>query len=173
MLFLYQGAKLYKYKKANRLFFSFKFLYKALLGYLSYYIFYPPILVNLIHLIRGVRFSKVLSNYIAFNVLLDTNYPELIEINEGAWLTRGVVILTHFNPTPMLSEIIKGERKGKVIIGKGTFVGVNSMILPGVTIGDYSIIAAGSVVTKDVPSYSMVGGNPAKFIKRIYGISEV
>ena len=52
-------------------------------------------------------------------------------------------------------------------IGKRVWVGSGSIILPGVTIGDNSIIGAGSIVTKDVPPNVIVAGNPAKFIKNI------
>jgi len=55
-----------------------------------------------------------------------------------------------------------------VVIGKDCWIGANSTILPGVTIGDFSVVAAGSVVTKNVPSGTMVAGNPAvvkKYLK--------
>lgn len=54
-----------------------------------------------------------------------------------------------------------------ITIGNNVFVGYGSIIMPGVTIEDNCVIAAGSVVTKDVKSGSVVGGNPAKFIKSI------
>lgn len=54
-----------------------------------------------------------------------------------------------------------------VKIGKNVWLGGNCVVLPGVTIGDNVIAAAGSVITKDVPPNTMVGGNPAKFIKNI------
>ncbi len=52
-----------------------------------------------------------------------------------------------------------------IYIGDDVWIGCHSLILKGVHIGDGAVIAAGSVVTKDVPSYSVVGGNPAKVIK--------
>lgn len=55
--------------------------------------------------------------------------------------------------------------KGPVIIGRDVWVGDKATILPGVIIGDGAVIGAGSVVTKDVPPYSVVGGNPAKILK--------
>jgi len=54
----------------------------------------------------------------------------------------------------------------KVIIEKNVWIGDNVMIVPGVTIGEGSIVAMGSVVTKSIPKYSIVGGNPAKIIKK-------
>ena len=56
--------------------------------------------------------------------------------------------------------------KGDTIIGNDVWIGRESIIMPGVKIGDGAIIAAYSVVTKDVEPYSLVGGNPAKFIKK-------
>lgn len=54
-----------------------------------------------------------------------------------------------------------------ITIGNDVWIGGSSVILPGITIGDGSIIAAGSVVTKDVPDRSIVAGNPAKILKMI------
>ena len=55
--------------------------------------------------------------------------------------------------------------KGPVIIGKNVWIGDKATILPGIIVGDGAIIAANSVVTKNVPAYGVVGGNPAKLIK--------
>lgn len=54
-----------------------------------------------------------------------------------------------------------------VHIGRNVWIGVGAIILPGVTIGDNAVVAAGAVVTKDVAPNTIVGGNPAKFIKNI------
>ena len=60
----------------------------------------------------------------------------------------------------------QGVKKGQVVIGKNVWVGANSVILPGVKIGDNSVIGTGSIVIKDIPSYSVAVGNPAKVIKK-------
>jgi acetyltransferase-like isoleucine patch superfamily enzyme len=52
-------------------------------------------------------------------------------------------------------------------LGKNVWIGSNATILSGVTIGDWAVVAAGAVVTKDVPPYTIVGGVPAKIIKRV------
>ena len=57
--------------------------------------------------------------------------------------------------------------KGDVTIGNNVWIGDKATILPAVTIGDGAVIAANSVVTKDVPAYSVVAGNPAKVIKQV------
>lgn len=62
-----------------------------------------------------------------------------------------------------LSEL---PRKGDIVVGNDVWIGRESVIMPGVTIGNGAIVAAYSVVTKDVEPYSVVGGNPARFIKK-------
>ena len=55
--------------------------------------------------------------------------------------------------------------KGKIIVKDDVWIGMSVLILSGITIGQGAVIAAGSVVTKDVPPYAIVGGNPAKILK--------
>ncbi|WP_227318432.1 CatB-related O-acetyltransferase [Cedecea davisae] len=63
-------------------------------------------------------------------------------------------------------ETLKGSYrpKGDTHIGDGSWIGMRAMIMPGITLGEGAIVAAGSVVTKDVSPYSVVGGNPARVI---------
>lgn len=144
---------------------SISSILKGLLGYLAYITVYPSSLAPLIHKIRGVKIRHVNKVYIAPNVLIDSIYPEMLTIEDHVYLTRGVKILCHINYTPPLQKLIGAENSVKPVrIGYGAFVGVNSIILPGVTIGECSIIASGAVVTKDVLSYTIVAGNPAKKI---------
>lgn len=56
-----------------------------------------------------------------------------------------------------------------VHIGKNVWIGSNSTVLPGITIGENAVVGAGSVVTKDVPPMTVVAGNPARIIKEIGG----
>ena len=60
-----------------------------------------------------------------------------------------------------------GKNFGKVVIGSDVWIGGGCVILPGVSIGDGSVVAAGSVVTKDVPSKTLVGGVPARKIRKL------
>ena len=93
-----------------------------------------------------------------------------IEIGENSSLAYGVTILTSANPDNALNKIYP-PKTAPVIIGKDCWIGANSTILPGVIIGDYCMVAAGSVVTKDVPSHSMVAGSPAR-IKKVLNIEK-
>ena len=66
-----------------------------------------------------------------------------------------------------IAKIDNHMKTAPVKICRGAFIGARSLILKGVTIGEKSIIGAGSVVTKDVPSGEIWAGNPAKFIKKV------
>ena len=95
---------------------------------------------------------------------------EKIVIGENSTLAYRVTILTGADPNGPHNSLSKlyPPVKAPVIIGKDVWVGANSTILPGVTIGDFCVVAAGSVVTKDVPSGSLVAGVPATIKKRLY-----
>lgn len=149
-------------------YYAIKFLFKGILGYIAYYSLFPGWLSPLLHKIRGVKIKNVRKTYIAPNVLIDSIYPDVIEIEEEVYLTRGVKIISHTNYTPPIQKIMGKENIVKpVIIKKGAFIGVNSIILQGVIVGECSIVAAGSVVTKNVPANTIVGGNPAKIIGKV------
>lgn len=68
-----------------------------------------------------------------------------------------------------IREDFASLKKEKIIIEDDAWIGCNSIILKGVTVGRGAIVAAGSVVTKDVPPWTMVAGNPAKCIKKLEG----
>ena len=87
-----------------------------------------------------------------------------IYIGEGTFIGHRVILATlnhDMNPNTRADMIPK-----PIHIGKRVWIGSGAIILPGVNIGDNSVIAAGSVVTKDVPENCLYGGNPAKFIKK-------
>jgi acetyltransferase-like isoleucine patch superfamily enzyme len=66
---------------------------------------------------------------------------------------------------PIIDQPMKAM--GSVLIEEGSFIGINAVILPGVTVGRNAIVGASAVVTKDVPSHTVVAGNPARIVKRI------
>lgn len=92
--------------------------------------------------------------------------PWCITLGDNVHITRDVLFVTHDGGTLLYRHLIPDlEITSPIIVGNNVYIGVRSIILPGVTIGDNSIIAAGSIVTKDVLPNSVVGGVPAKFIK--------
>ena len=67
---------------------------------------------------------------------------------------------------PFMEEVERSyQGKGDTVIHDGVWIGMRAMIMPGVTIGEGAVVAANSVVTKDVEPYSIVGGNPARLVK--------
>ena len=101
------------------------------------------------------------------------------EVRIGNYLTCGGNVFiwdTDFHPIdPMarrnnLREVIKSE---PIVVGDDVFIGANAILLKGITIGDRAVIAAGSVVTKSVPSDEIWGGNPARFLKHQHPVNSL
>lgn len=93
---------------------------------------------------------------VSWKASLDRTYPKGIHIGEGTAVSFDAVILTH--------DHVRG-RHCDTWIGRYCQVGARSMIMPGVRVGDHSIVGAGAIVTKDVPPGSIVAGNPARIIR--------
>ena len=92
-----------------------------------------------------------------------------VKIGENVLVASDVFIIDYnhgMNPQTPCYLDNPLESKGGVEIGDGVWIGNNCIILQNVSIGEKSIVGAGSIVTKDVPPYSIVAGNPAKVIKK-------
>lgn len=115
------------------------------------------------HYYRSVLKMDIGKNVvIARTALLDKNVnPRGIHVGDNTWILRNAIVLAH--------DHCRGKNgKGAMFdtyIGKNCVIGVNSIVLPGVTIGDHCVVAAGSVVTKNTPPCSVVAGNPAKVVR--------
>ena len=79
-------------------------------------------------------------------------------------VTENVWFFTHGGGNVVRCQIPDFDCFGKIVIKDWAYVGSGSIILPGVTIGEGALVAAGSVVTKSVPAHTVVGGNPARVI---------
>ena len=92
-----------------------------------------------------------------------------VSIGNHVNLAQGITVtaLNHNFKDPGKRIDEQGVSTNPVTIGNDIWIGANAVILPGVTIGDHSVVAAGAVVTKDVPPHSLVAGVPAKVIKQI------
>lgn len=119
---------------------------------------------------NGVSYARYLGVEVGENCRIYTKTwgtePFLVKVGNRVTMTSGVRIITHDGATCLIKNE-QGHRYQKyreVNIGDDVFIGVNSIIMPGVKVGSRVIIAAGSVVTKDIPNESLVGGNPIKVI---------
>lgn len=86
----------------------------------------------------------------------DLTFPKGVHVGPRTYVAFGVRILTHDRTRGLYLH---------TRIGANCFIGGQSLILPGVAIGDNCVVGAGSVVTKDVPARSIVAGNPARIIR--------
>lgn len=92
---------------------------------------------------------------------IDHGHCWLIEIGDNVVFAPQVYLLAHDTSSKKLVEHVK---IGKIKIGNNCFIGARAFIMPGVEIGDNSIVGAGSQVTKSFPANVVIGGNPAKVI---------
>ena len=91
-------------------------------------------------------------------VMFDIFFPELIEIGDNTIIGYNSTILAH-------EYMVKEWGKGKVKIGRDVTIGANVTVLPGIIIGDGATVSACSLVNKDIPDNSFVGGVPVKQLK--------
>ncbi|BAK20564.1 CatB-related O-acetyltransferase [Melissococcus plutonius] len=120
----------------------------------------------------------------AFNPTVEFGWQlDKLIIGNYVCIASGVTILMGGNHNhhpdwitvyPFTSHIKNSyEPKGNTVIKSDAWIGMNAMIMPGVTIGEGAIVAAGSMVVKDVAPYTIVGGNPAKVIKQRFTDDEI
>ena len=121
---------------------KFRFLKLRLLGY------------------KNISSSAIIES----NLNLDRVHPKGIFVGKNTLIASRATILAH--------EHVKRDDRDfrnpwvtNTYIGENCFIGISAIILPGVNVGDEVIVAAGAIVTKDVPSNCIVAGNPAKIIR--------
>ena len=109
--------------------------------------------------------------FIGSRVWRDSGNADLIYIEDHAHVTGLTVLLCHKHD---LSEYRKGDdyaklpyKTGEIHLGRGCSTGTGTIIMPGVTIGEGAIVGAGSLVTKDIPAWTIAFGRPAKVVKDI------
>ena len=114
----------------------------------------------------GVKIGRGV--YLGFDLEIDTNHPELIEIGSDVTISHRCIITTHMASPAQgpLSDVFCSIAK-PVLIKRGAWICIGATILPGVTIGEDAVVAAGAVVAKDVEPKTMVGGVPATTIRKI------
>jgi acetyltransferase-like isoleucine patch superfamily enzyme len=113
---------------------------------------------------RGVKLG--VDVYLGEDVIIDLLYPKNVIIGDYVDIGDRSLIYAHSRGTAPLKKIYP-RKVMKVRIGEGTWIGNNVMILPGIKIGKYCVVGGSSVVTKDIPDYSLAVGSPAKVIRSI------
>ncbi|MDG6997812.1 MAG: hypothetical protein JRN15_01715 [Nitrososphaerota archaeon] len=112
---------------------------------------------------QGAKVGKEVQIVDRFRFLYEPWYANLLELKDGVVISAGVRFVQHDSSYPNIVGNLP-IKFGKIVVGENSYIGVNSVILPGVTIGDHCLIAAGSIVNKNIPSYSIAAGNPARII---------
>lgn len=109
--------------------------------------------------------------FIGKDVMTDSSNAALVNIEDGVHIAARSIILCHQRD---MSKYFVGEDYGKlpyvrksVILRKGCLIGTGSIVMPGVTVGEGAVVGAYSLVTKDIPAWTIATGRPAKVVKHV------
>ena len=109
--------------------------------------------------------------FVGDSVKIDSGHSDLITIEDGVSIAGGTRLLCHqrdFSNYCVGDEYLAlGYVLKPIVLKKGCLVGMESFVMPGVTIGEGAVIGAGALVTKDVPAWTIATGRPAKVVKEI------
>lgn len=104
-------------------------------------------------------------------IRIDTSHPDMITIEDNVSIASGSRLLCHqrdFSDFCVGDDYMKlGYVVKPIVLKKGCLVGMESFVMPGVTIGEGAIVGAGSLVSKDIPAWTIAAGRPAKVLKEI------
>jgi acetyltransferase-like isoleucine patch superfamily enzyme len=107
--------------------------------------------------------------FIGQHVTIDAGYADLIMLEENVHVAGHTIFLCHQRDLSNYSigddYSRLGYRIGKIHLMKGCLIGTNTLILPGVTVGEGAIVGAGSLIAKDIPAWCMAFGRPAKVVR--------
>lgn len=109
--------------------------------------------------------------FIGAHVYIDSGHADMIYIDDHAHVTARTILLCHKRE---LADYFVGDdygklpyKTGKIHLCRGCSTGTDTIIMPGVTVGEGAIIGAGSLVTHDIPAWTIATGRPAKVVKQI------
>lgn len=109
--------------------------------------------------------------FIGDHVRIDTGHADMITLEDSVSIAGGTRLLCHqrdFSDYCVGDDYMKlGYTIKPIVLKKGCLVGMESFVMPGVTIGEGAVVAAGSMVTKDIPAWTVAMGRPAKVVKQI------
>lgn len=119
--------------------------------------------------LRALGYKVGKNVYIAQGVTITVSYVQnrsSLVIGDRCAISKASFIISSHPNHSKLREIFP-PRKDGITIGNDSWIGMGVIILPGVTIGEMCVIGSGSVVTKDIPPYSIVAGNPARILRNL------
>jgi acetyltransferase-like isoleucine patch superfamily enzyme len=157
------SAEVISSKKGKKLFFYFWVIKNWFIDRLAAIAPVPSWRVWL-HRLKGINIGK--NVYIGYYVIFDRIYPEEITLEDYVEIGDRSIISAHQRGSLVNREKYPREIK-PVIIKKGAWIMPGSIIIPGITIDIMSIVATGSVVTKNIPAYELWGGVPSKKLKSL------
>ena len=109
--------------------------------------------------------------FVGDNVRIDTGHSDMITLEDSVSIAGGTRLLCHqrdFTDYFVDSDYMKlGYIIKPIVLKKGCLIGMESFVMPGVTVGEGAIVGAGSLVTKDIPAWTIAVGRPAKVVKAI------
>jgi acetyltransferase-like isoleucine patch superfamily enzyme len=112
----------------------------------------------------GVRIGAQV--FVGLDTWLDDQFPELITIEDGVTVSLRVTVIVH-DDAKRMDLTVPGAGDGTVapvLLRRGSYLGANCLVLPGVTVGEGAVVGAGAVVTRDVPAGAIVAGVPARVV---------
>lgn len=124
-----------------------------------------PGLRNQLYRWMGVRVGRHV--FIGLDTWLDDQFPELVVIEDDVTVSFRVMVVVH-DDAKRLDRTEAGAGDGTVApvtLRRGCYLGAGCIVLPGVTVGENAVVAAGAVVTRDVPAGAIVGGVPARILR--------
>ena len=109
--------------------------------------------------------------FIGDHVRIDNGHADMITLEDGVSIAGGTRLLCHqrdFRDYYVGSDYnTLGYSIKPIVLKKGCLIGMESFVLPGITVGEGAIVGAGSLVTKDIPAWTVATGRPAKVVKQI------
>lgn len=125
----------------------------------------PPELRLMLYRWMGISIGR--HCFVGLDTWLDDQFPELIVIEDDVTISFRVTVIVH-DDAKRMDRTQAGAGNGTVapvVLKRGCYLGAGALLLPGVTVGEGAVVAAGAVVTRDVPPGKVVGGVPARVIK--------
>lgn len=148
-------------------------IYRRLLASMMDWVILEPFLPRKLRpaLMRRMGCKVGKGCFIGAGIHLDSGHADMIVLEDGVSIAGGARLLCHQRD---FSDYCVGDDYNKlgytikpIVLKKGCLIGMESFVLPGVTIGEGAIVGAGSLVTKDIPAWTVATGRPAKVVKQI------